>query len=73
MRGGQLLFAGGVTKVLVQAKSGPTMGRWDGMAAMIYPTPTGILQMEREPAYREASRYCNEGLARTAIIAAEPY
>lgn len=68
--GGQFLFAGRVTNVLVEAKhGGATAGLWDDLAAMIYPDPTAILYMEQHPDYKRSLRWRDQALARSVVIA----
>lgn len=40
--GGQFLFAGRVSEVLIEARSEPVPAEWDDLAAMIYPDPMAI-------------------------------
>lgn len=67
--GGRLLFYGRVTQILRDAKAGPTLGRWDDVAAMQYPAPDAILSMEHAPDYRAALVHRDAGLDRTVVIA----
>ncbi|MEM9262243.1 MAG: hypothetical protein AAGA22_01580 [Pseudomonadota bacterium] len=71
--GGQFLFAGQLQDVLIDAPGAPISNEWDDFAAMIYPTPTAILQMEKDPKYREALTYRDEGLDQTIVIATEAF
>ncbi|MEO1014769.1 MAG: hypothetical protein AAFX08_06215 [Pseudomonadota bacterium] len=71
--GGQFLFAGRIARVLIDARSGPTMGEWDDLAAMMYPDPTAILYMEQIPAYQKALADRDRGLSRTVVIASEAH
>jgi uncharacterized protein (DUF1330 family) len=70
--GGRLIFAGRILSVLREAKAGPTMGRWDDVAAMQYPTPQAILSMEHAPDYHAALDDRDAGLERTVVIATTP-
>lgn len=67
--GGQFLFAGTITAVLVQPRSPDWQAPWDDLAAMIYPDPTAIFAMEQIPAYRRALGERDAGLKRTRVIA----
>lgn len=67
--GGQFLFAGTVTSMLVRPASPDWQGPWDDVAAMIYPDPTAIFAMEQLPAYRRALGERDAGLKRTRVIA----
>jgi hypothetical protein len=67
--GGQFLFAGTITAVLVQPRSPDWRAPWDDVAAMIYPDPTAIFAMEQLPAYRRALGDRDAGLKRTRVIA----
>jgi hypothetical protein len=66
--GGQFLFAGTITAVLVQPRSPDWHAPWDDVAAMIYPDPTAIFAMEQFPFYRRALGDRDEGLKRTRVI-----
>jgi hypothetical protein len=70
--GGSLIFYGQVEQVVRVPRSGPTLGRWNELAAMRYPNPPAILSMERAPAYRAALAHRDAGLARTVVIASRP-
>ena len=70
--GGHLLFTGRILEVLREAKAGPTMGRWDDLAAMRYPNPPAILSMEHAPDYHAALDDRDAGLERTLVIATTP-
>jgi len=70
--GGHLLFSGRVLAVLREAKAGPTVGRWDDLAAMRYPNPPAILSMEHAPDYHAALDDRDAGLERTLVIATTP-
>lgn len=70
--GGRLLFAGRILAVLREANAGPTVGRWDDVAAMQYPTPDAILSMEHAPDYHAALDDRDAGLERTVVIATTP-
>jgi hypothetical protein len=70
--GGRLIFAGRILSMLREAKAGPTMGRWDDVAAMQYPTPQAILSMEHAPDYHAALDDRDAGLERTIVIATTP-
>lgn len=70
--GGRLIFAGRILSVLREAKAGPTVGRWDDVAAMRYPTPQAILSMEHAPDYHAALDDRDAGLERTVVIATTP-
>lgn len=67
--GGQFLFAGRITAVLVPPQNAQWQVAWDDMAAMIYPDPTAIFAMEQLPAYRRALGERDAGLKRTRVIA----
>jgi hypothetical protein len=67
--GGRLMFFGRVEEVLLEPKAGPTIGRWDDIAAMEYTEPKAILTMEQIPRYRAALKHRDAGLDRTVIIA----
>ncbi|MCL9998608.1 MAG: hypothetical protein NBV68_04450 [Erythrobacter sp.] len=67
--GGQFLFAGTITAMLVRPASPDWQGPWDDVAAMIYPDPTAIFAMEQLPAYRRALGDRDAGLKRTCVIA----
>jgi hypothetical protein len=70
--GGHLLFAGRILSVLREPKAGPTIGRWDDLAAMRYPSPSAILSMEHAPDYHAALDDRDAGLERTLVIATTP-
>jgi hypothetical protein len=70
--GGRLIFAGRILSVMRDAKAGPTIGRWDDVAAMQYPTPQAILSMEHAPDYHAALDDRDAGLERTVVIATTP-
>jgi hypothetical protein len=70
--GGRLIFAARVLSVLREARAGPTVGRWDDVAAMQYPTPQAILSMEHAPDYHAALGDRDAGLERTVVIATTP-
>lgn len=70
--GGHLLFSGRILAVLREAKAGPTLGRWDDVAAMRYPNPPAILSMEHAPDYHAALDDRDAGLERTIVIATTP-
>jgi hypothetical protein len=70
--GGHLLFTGRILSVLREAKAGPTVGRWDDVAAMRYPNPPAILSMEHAPDYHAALDDRDAGLERTLVIATTP-
>lgn len=67
--GGQFLFAGTITAMLVHPRSPDWRGLWDDLAAMIYPDPTAIFAMEQFPFYRRALGDRDAGLKRTLVIA----
>lgn len=67
--GGQFLFAGEITRIVHEAEGAPTPGPWDDLAAMIYPDPSAIFQMERIEDYVAAFDYRDAGLRRTVVIA----
>jgi uncharacterized protein (DUF1330 family) len=67
--GGQFLFAGTITAMLIQPRSPDWLGPWDDVAAMIYPDPTAIFAMEQIPAYARALGQRDAGLKRTRVIA----
>jgi hypothetical protein len=69
--GGALLFYGRVDEVVRVPKAGPTLGRWNELAAMRYPNPAAILSMESVPAYRRALSHRDAGLARSVVIATQ--
>lgn len=70
--GGHLLFSGRILSVLREAKAGPSVGRWDDVAAMRYPNPPAILSMEHAPDYHAALDDRDAGLERTLVIATTP-
>lgn len=70
--GGHLLFTGRILAVLREPTAGPTLGRWDDLAAMRYPTPSAILSMEHAPDYLAALDHRDAGLERTLVIATTP-
>lgn len=70
--GGHLLFTGRILEVLREPKAGPTIGRWDDVAAMRYPNPPAILSMEHAPDYHAALDDRDAGLERTRVIATTP-
>lgn len=70
--GGALVFFARVEEVVRVPKAGPTLGRWSELAAMRYPNPQAILSMEAVPAYRDALKHRDAGLARTVVIATHP-
>lgn len=67
--GGQFLFAGTITAMLVRPSSPDWQQPWDDVAAMIYPDPTAIFAMEQFPFYRRALGERDAGLKRTRVIA----
>ncbi|MEO0690679.1 MAG: hypothetical protein AAFY51_10320 [Pseudomonadota bacterium] len=71
--GGQLLFAGRVTEVVIASKGQRAPQEWDDLAAMIYPDPTAILSMEQNPAYRKSLGERDAGLKRTEVYASAAY
>lgn len=71
--GGQFLFAGTITAVLVQPRSPDWQVPWDDLAAMIYPDHTAIFAMEQFPFYRRALAERDAGLKRTRVIATRAY
>jgi hypothetical protein len=71
--GGQFLFAGTITAMLVRPSSPDWQQPWDDVAAMIYPDPTAIFAMEQFPFYRRALGDRDEGLKRTRVIATRAY
>lgn len=70
--GGYLLFTGRILEVLREATAGPSVGRWDDVAAMRYPNPPAILSMEHAPDYHAALDDRDAGLERTLVIASTP-
>jgi len=70
--GGHLLFTGRILEVLREAAAGPSVGRWDDVAAMRYPNPPAILSMEHAPDYHTALDDRDAGLERTLVIASTP-
>ncbi len=70
--GGHLLFTGRILDVLRESGGGPTIGRWDDVAAMRYPNPSAILSMEHAPDYHAALDDRDAGLERTLVIATTP-
>lgn len=70
--GGHLIFTGRILSVMREAKAGPTLGRWDDVAAMRYPNPPAILSMEHAPDYHAALDDRDAGLERTLVIATTP-
>lgn len=70
--GGHLLFTGRILDVLREAAAGPSVGRWDDVAAMRYPNPPAILSMEHAPDYHAALDDRDAGLERTLVIASTP-
>lgn len=71
--GGQFLFAGTITAMLVRPSSPDWQAPWDDVAAMIYPDPTAIFAMEQFPFYRRALGDRDEGLKRTRVFATRAY
>jgi len=69
--GGRYVIGGKVIDVLRPAKHGPSVGDWDDIAIIQYPSQTGILTMGQVPEYNEALRHRNAGLERTVIIASK--
>lgn len=69
--GGALILLGEVTDVVRVPTAGPTMGSWDTVAVMRYPTPSTLPRMDHIPAYRAALADRDRGLARTVLIASE--
>ena len=71
--GGQLLFAGKITRVVLEPKQAPLdsegLHEWDDLAAMIYPDPRAIFAMEQNPAYVASLEYRDRSLERTEVIA----
>jgi uncharacterized protein (DUF1330 family) len=70
--GGHLLFTGRILSVLREPAAGPTIGKWDDVAAMRYPNPPAILSMEHAPDYHAALDDRDAGLERTLVIATTP-
>ncbi len=70
--GGHLVFTGRIEAVLREPSAGPTVGRWDDLAAMRYPTPSAILSMEHAPDYLAALDDRDAGLERTLVVATTP-
>jgi len=73
MVGGQFLFAGQITEVLIVSETATTAGVWDDLAAMIYPDPTAIFYMEQSSDYRDALSYRDQSLVNTIVIATEAH
>jgi hypothetical protein len=73
MVGGQFLFAGRITNVLIEPKNESTPGDWDDLAAMIYPDPMAIFYMEQSPRYKNSMHFRDESLERTVVIATEAH
>jgi uncharacterized protein (DUF1330 family) len=71
--GGQFLFAGQISKVLIESEHESTPGEWDDLAAMIYPDPLAIFYMEQSESYKKALNFRDEGLERSIVIATEAY
>jgi hypothetical protein len=71
--GGQFLFAGTITTMLVRPNSPEWQQSWDDVAAMIYPDPTAIFAMEQFPFYRRALGNRDEGLKHTRVFATQAY
>lgn len=71
--GGQLLFAGRVSEVIIASKGQTAPQAWDDLAAMIYPDPTAILSMEQNPAYRKSLGERDAGLKCTEVYASAAY
>ena len=69
--GAQLLFAGRVSRVIVDSQMASTAGDWDDLAAMTYPTPTTVLRLESDPDYAASLDHRAKGLKRTVVIATE--
>ena len=69
--GGQFLFSGQITQVLIPSRSQASPNDWDDLAAMIYPNPTAIFLMEQNEAYRKALHLRDQSLERTVVIATE--
>ncbi|MEO0591687.1 MAG: hypothetical protein AAFZ11_14175 [Pseudomonadota bacterium] len=71
--GGQFLFAGKVSKVLVPSKAHTSPEQWDDLAAMIYPSPEAIFYMEQFDYYQAALGYRDDGLKSTRVVASVSY
>ncbi len=66
--GGRLVVAGKIVEVLRAPQAGPTMGAWDDIAIMQYPSQRAILSLEQFAEYRVALAERNAGLERTRIV-----
>ncbi|MEO1730301.1 MAG: hypothetical protein AAFR64_06145 [Pseudomonadota bacterium] len=71
--GGQFLFAGKVSKVLVPSKAEAAPTQWDDLAAMIYPDPEAIFYMEQFEYYRDAHSYRDASLKSSKVVASVSY
>ena len=67
--GGQLLFAGKVSRVLIEPKGADAPREWDDLAAMIYPDPSAIFAMEQNEDYVASLGFRDASLKRTHVIA----
>jgi len=68
--GGEYILGGRIERVIHAANNGTTVGDWDEIAVMQYPSQTAILTMENSHPYRQALKHRNAGLERTVIISA---
>lgn len=66
--GGRLIVAGKIVEVVRAPRAGPTLGKWDDIAIMQYPSQQAILSLEQVPEYRAALIHRNAGLERTRIV-----
>ena len=71
--GGQFLFAGRVSKVLVAPTAVSAPRQWDDLAAMIYPDPEAIFYMEQFDYYRAAMGYRDDSLQSSRVVASVAY
>ncbi len=67
--GGQFIFAGRVTGILVAPSNEAFTSDWDDIAIMRYPDPLAILKMEQLGFYRAALSDRELGLDRTIVYA----
>ena len=71
--GGQFLFAGKVTKVLVPSTAETAPVQWDDLAAMIYPDPEAIFYMEQFDYYRASHKYRDDSLKSSKVVVSVSY
>ncbi|MEL6104282.1 MAG: DUF1330 domain-containing protein [Pseudomonadota bacterium] len=71
--GGQFLFAGRISEVLIESYSEPAPAEWDDLAVMIYPDPMAIFYMDQHPDYKAALDDRDKSLERTVVVATHAY